>query len=66
MVIHHFVTAEAKKKYQKNELKQKIEQNQKSKQSSTTVGLANILSGNNVKVQSQVNTGSNVGVQSNN
>lgn len=42
-----------------NKAKQSISQSQSNSQSSQSVGLANVLSGNNVNVQVQGNSGSN-------
>lgn len=50
--------------FAKNKSNQKISQHQSNKQSSQSVGFANILSGNNVNVQGQFNGGSNVAGQS--
>ena len=47
----------------KKKFSQKISQKQSSSQSSQSVGFANVLSGNNVNIQGQFNSGSNAGAQ---
>ncbi|TVP41666.1 hypothetical protein [Candidatus Nitrosocosmicus arcticus] len=49
-----------------NKAKQSISQSQSSSQSSQSVGSANFLSGNNVNLQGQFNSGSNSLAQNNN
>ena len=47
----------------KKKVQQKISQSQSNSQSSQSSGFANILSGNNVNIQGQLNTGSNNAIQ---
>jgi FtsP/CotA-like multicopper oxidase with cupredoxin domain len=50
-----------------NKAKQKIIQSQQSRQNSQVVsGVGSVLSGNNINIQGQLNTGSNALAQSNN
>lgn len=54
-----------KKKHSKYKISQSISQSSSSSQSSQSSGFANILSGNNVNVNVQGNSGSNNAVQHN-